>query len=107
MAKSFLHLPIQFFYRVAEDAPMLYARTLTDEERQRLRRMARQEVGRVSQRALIVLLSEKHKSVPELAAWFDTSRATVRFWIHRFNISGLSGLYDAERCGRPCRNQAN
>ena len=86
---------------------MLHARTLTDDERKQLRRMARQEIGRVSQRALIILLSERHKPVPELAALFDTSRATVRFWIHRFNVGGLSGLYDAERCGRPRCNQAN
>ena len=86
---------------------MLHARTLTDDERKQLRRMARQEIGRVSQRALIILLSERHKPVPELAALFDTSRATVRFWIHRFNVSGLPGLYDAERCGRPRCNQAN
>jgi hypothetical protein len=36
---------------------MLYARQPTDEERQELKRMIRQEVGRVGQRAQMVLLS--------------------------------------------------
>ena len=82
---------------------MLYARQPTDEERRELRRMARRAVGRVSQRALLITLSTCRRQVPELAGLFDVSRATVRFWIHRFNVSGPMGLYDAERCGRPCK----
>lgn len=80
---------------------MLYARQPVDEERQELERMVRQEVGRVSQRAQMVLLSIRRKKVPEIADIFDVSRATVRFWLHRFNELGPSGLYDEERSGRP------
>jgi transposase len=80
---------------------MLYARQPTDEERQELERMVRQEVGRVSQRAQMVLLSIRRKKVPAIADIFDVSRATVRFWLHRFNELGPSGLYDEERSGRP------
>jgi hypothetical protein len=44
---------------------MLYARRPTDEELQGLKRMTRQEVGRVGQRAQIVLLSIRRKTVPK------------------------------------------
>jgi transposase len=80
---------------------MLYARQLTDEEHQELQRMVRQEVGRVSRRAQIVLASIRRNSVPEIAAVFGVSRNTVRFWLHRFNAYGPVGLYDEERSGRP------
>lgn len=80
---------------------MLYARQPTDEEHRELERMVRQEVGRVSQRARLVLLSARGKRVPELANLFELSRATVRFWLHRFDAFGPVGLYDQERSGRP------
>ncbi|MDZ7413260.1 MAG: IS630 family transposase [candidate division KSB1 bacterium] len=80
---------------------MLYARRPTDEEREELKRMTRQEVGRVSQRAHMILLSVRRKTVPEIADIWEVDCATVRFWIHRFNADGPDGLYDQERSGRP------
>lgn len=80
---------------------MVYARQPTDEERQELKRMTRQEVGRVGQRAQMVLLSVRRKTVREIGDFFGVCQATVRFWIHRFNTEGPSGLYDRERSGRP------
>ena len=80
---------------------MIYVRKPSVNERAELRKMARQEVGRVSQRATIILLSERRKKVPELAEIFGVSRATVRLWIHRFNRHGEVGLYDTPRSGRP------
>jgi transposase len=80
---------------------MLYARQPTDEEHQELQRMVRQEVGRVSRRAQIVLASVRRNSVPDIAAVFGVSRNTVRLWLHRFNAYGPVGLYDEERSGRP------
>jgi transposase len=80
---------------------MLYARQPTDEEYQELQRMVRQEVGRVSRRAQIVLASVRRNSVPDIATIFGVSRHTVRLWIHRFNAYGPAGLYDEERSGRP------
>jgi transposase len=80
---------------------MLYARQPTDEEHQELQRMVRQEVGRVSRRAQIVLASVRRHSVPDIATIFGVSRHTVRLWIHRFNVLGPAGLYDEERSGRP------
>ena len=80
---------------------MIFARQPTAEERIELKRMPRQAIGRVSQRAQMILLSTQRRTVPELATWFTMSRATVRLWIRRFNAHGPAGLYDEPRSGRP------
>src|SRR5262245_21427891 len=80
---------------------MMYVRPLTEEERQELKRMRRQEVGRVSLRAQIILLSEKHWTVPQIAALLEISCVTIRAWIDRFQRWGPEGLYDEQRSGRP------
>ncbi len=82
---------------------MIYVRPLSDEEQTELKRMTRQEIGRVSQRAQMILLSAQRRTVPELATLFAVSRATVRFWIRRFETEGPAGLYDDPRSGRPCK----
>jgi transposase len=63
--------------------------------------MRRQEVGRVSLRAQIILLSEKHWTVPQLAVLLAMSRVTIRAWIDRFEYWGPAGLYEEQRSGRP------
>jgi transposase len=80
---------------------MIYARQPTVEEQRALKRMTRQAIGRVSQRAHLILLSAQRYPVPELAKLFAMSRATVRFWIRRFNAHGPAGLCDDPRSGRP------
>jgi transposase len=80
---------------------MIYVRPPTAEERRELQRMTGQAIGRVSQRAHMIWLSAQRDTVPELATLFSMSRATVRFWIRRFNAYGPAGLYDEPRCGRP------
>jgi transposase len=80
---------------------MIYVREPTAEERAELKRMTRQEVGRVAQRAQMVLLSAQRRGVPEIAALFEVSRAAVRFWLRQFDAEGPGGLRDAPRSGRP------
>src|SRR5215212_6092550 len=80
---------------------MIYVRQPTEAERAELKRMTRQEVGRVAQRAQMVLLSAQRRTVPEIAALFEASRTTVRFWLRRFDAVGPAGLRDTPRCGRP------
>ena len=43
---------------------MLYVRPLTEAEHAELKRMTRQEIGRVSQRAQMILASAQHRSGP-------------------------------------------
>lgn len=74
---------------------------LTNEQRAELRRVARQAVGRVSERAHFVLLSDKGKSVPEIAKLMDYSDETVYAWLERYRQNGAEGLEDKPRSGRP------
>jgi transposase len=80
---------------------MIYVRPLTGDEQIELKRMTRQEIGRVSQRAQMILLSAQRRAVPEIATIFAVSRATVRFWLRQFEAAGPGGLYDDPRSGRP------
>jgi transposase len=80
---------------------MIYVRPPTAEEEQELARLTRQAVGRVSQRAQMVRLSAQRRPVPEIAAIFGVSQATVRFWLRRFEAAGPPGLLDGPRSGRP------
>lgn len=80
---------------------MIYVRPVTDDEHAELKRMTRQELGRISQRAQMILLSAQRRTVPDIATIFRISRATVRFWICQFEAAGPAGLYDQARSGRP------
>ncbi|TAK34966.1 MAG: helix-turn-helix domain-containing protein [Chloroflexota bacterium] len=80
---------------------MSYVRQPTDDEHEELKRMTRQAIGRVGQRAQMVLLSAQGRTCPEIARIFETSDLTVRFWLRRFSADGPAGLYDAPRSGRP------
>ena len=73
----------------------------TDEEHDQLKRMKRQEVGRVSVRAHIILLSSRGYSAPKIAEIHDVTGPMVYKWFDRFDEEGPSGLYDRERDGRP------
>jgi transposase len=78
---------------------------LTEEQRRELRQVARQAVGRVSERAHFVLLSDQGKSVPEAAALMGYSAETAYTWLERYRQGGIAGLYDKPRSGRPVRER--
>lgn len=80
---------------------MIFVRPPADEELTELKRMTRQEIGRVSQRAQMIILSSQKRTVPEIANLFEAHQKTVRFWIKQFNQHGPTGLYDQPRSGRP------
>ena len=73
----------------------------TDEERDQLKQMKGQEVGRVSVRAHIILLSSRGYSAPKIAEIHDVTGPMVYKWTDRFDEEGPLGLYDRERTGRP------
>ena len=76
---------------------MIFVRPLTDDERRTLQRLARSEIGRVSERMHMVLLSGRGYPVPQIAAIFDCDEATVRTWLGRFEAEGVDGLHDRPR----------
>lgn len=80
---------------------MIHVRPLEERERAELKRLARREVGRVSERIRMILLSSKGYSVPQIADIFECDQASVRTWIERFEAEGVNGLHDRPRCGRP------
>lgn len=80
---------------------MMFVRALNEGERQELKRLARREVGRVSERIRMILLSSKGYSVQQIADIFECDHASVRAWIERFEAEGVMGLHDRPRCGRP------
>ncbi len=63
--------------------------------------MKRQEVGRVSTRAHIILLSSRGYSAPQISEIHDVTGPKARKWMDRFDEEGPSGLYDRDREGRP------
>jgi transposase len=76
-------------------------RSPSEEEHEELKRMKRQEVGRVAMRAHMVLLSVRGYSAFDIAELHDVTHPTVYKWMDRFDEEGPSGLYDREREGRP------
>jgi transposase len=80
---------------------MIFVRPLEEQERQQLKQLARREVGRVSERMRMILLSSRRYTVPQIATIFECDEATVRSWIERFEAAGVQGLRDHPRCGRP------
>jgi len=86
--------------------PMIFVRPLSEEEHQHLKRLARQEVGRVSERIRMVLLSSRGYTVPQIAHIFECDEATVRHWIARFEAEGVRALRDRPRPGRSPKAEA-
>jgi transposase len=85
---------------------MIYVRPLSEAERGELKRLARREVGRVSERVRMVLLSKRRYTVRQIAAIFECGEATVRHWLARFEAEGAAGLRDRPRAGRPRKADA-
>ncbi len=78
---------------------------LTDEQRQALEQVRRRAVGRVSQRAHMVLLSSRGYSVEQIAEIFGVGEDVVRKWLHRYERRGPVGLDDRPRPGRPPKDR--
>lgn len=81
--------------------PLRFVRTPEDTEHDELQRMTQQEVGRVAERARMILLSARGFTVPDLCTIFETTDDTVYSWFDRFGEEGPEGLFDRSRSGRP------
>ena len=80
---------------------MIFVTIASDAECQALRLLTRRAVGRIAQRALMVLWSAERVSVSEIAARLHAKPKTVRKWLRRFIRNGSAGLCDSPRAGRP------
>ncbi len=74
---------------------------VNDTQYEELRQVARQAVGRVSERAHFVLLSHQGHSPPEIGCLMGYDAVTVRTWLKAYRAQGCAGLDDAPRSGRP------
>jgi transposase len=82
---------------------MIKLRPLTDVEKAAIEKLlkSRTTPARDLERARIVSLASKGKSAPAIATELNLAEITVRTWLRRFNESGLTGLSDLPRSGRP------
>jgi putative transposase len=76
---------------------------LNEPQKDELRQVARQAVGRVSERAHFALLSAAGYSSPEIGELMGYDVQTVRSWFQSYQERGSAGLKDKPRCGRPCQ----
>ena len=81
----------------------LRVREMTVEERKEIERLAnaRTAPARVVERARIIRAAAQGERVPAIARQLRLGADTVRLWLKRFNVHGLSGLRDEPRTGRP------
>ena len=78
---------------------------LTEGQRQELNLVSRQAIGRVAERAHMVLLSDRGYSVPVIAVISACGCDVVRTWLHRYAQHGVAGLDDQPRSGRPPKDR--
>jgi len=84
---------------------MVQISALAAEQRQVLEHLRRRAVGRVSQRAHMVLLSGRGYTVRQIAEIFALGVDVVRTWLHRYQQAGSAGLEDRPRPGRPPKDR--
>jgi transposase len=84
---------------------MVTIESLSAAQQRALKQLQRRAVGRVSQRAHMVLLSARGYSVAQIAGIFEVGEDTVRTWLHRYQQHGPDGLADRPRPGRPSRRR--
>ncbi len=88
---------------MAPDVPSRFVREPSDSERAELTRVREAWPAATRARAAIVLLSAMRVSVSEIVQRLGLSRPTVTHWLRRFDRSGVPGLLDRPRSGRPAR----
>ena len=85
------------------DVPSRFVRQPTPAERSELRRPRRAGPAGRRARADVVLLSAARVAIGEIGRRLGLSRPTVSHWLDRFERSGVAGLGDRPRAGRPVR----
>lgn len=81
---------------------MKYVQPLTPEQRELLDHTMRTDPSfRARTRAHSVLLSSQGKTITDIAQTYQVHRVTVSSWITSWETSGVQGLYDRPRSGRP------
>jgi carbon-monoxide dehydrogenase medium subunit len=85
------------------DVPSRFVRQPTAAERTELVQLRRSGPAARRARADVVLLSAARVTIPDIVRRLGLSRPTVTHWLGRFERSGIAGLQDRPRRGRPSR----
>jgi transposase len=81
-------------------------RTLTDDEKQGLRKLYRQtDQADLRTRCQMILLSAEGYSVAEIARLTFFEEDSVLYWFDRYEAKNLAGLEDRPRSGRPSKSR--
>jgi len=74
---------------------------LSNEQRLELKKFRKQASSKDSEKALMTLLSNNGKSVPEIALLLKRNQHTIRDWLKRYKTQGIKGLNRNFSPGRP------
>jgi len=74
---------------------------LSNEQRLELGIFRKQASSKDSEKALMILLSNDGKSVPEIALMLKRNQHTIRDWLKRYKAQGIKGLRRNFSPGRP------
>jgi len=74
---------------------------LSSEQRLKLESFRKQASSKDSEKALMALLSNDGKSVPEIALMLKRNQHTIRDWLKRYRAKGINGLSRNFSPGRP------
>lgn len=81
---------------------MRFIEFLNEENKKTLNELIRTSPSyKVRKRAHAILLSSKRYKIDQLANIFEVDRDTISDWLKRWEESGVEGLSDAARSGRP------
>jgi len=80
-----------------------YVRPLTSEEHQALHDFMWSSPWRIARRALAILLSAQKFTIEQLTTICGVNERTIRNWLDAYEATGVAGLQEAERSGRPRR----
>jgi transposase len=85
---------------------MPFVNIASDPDRQALAQLTQSAVGRVAQRAWMVIWSDEHIAVKDIATLLHCQPKCVRKWLRRYTNGGCAALLDLPRSGRPTKLDA-
>lgn len=80
----------------------------TQEKLRRLKKDAEQDGAyRVAKRIHGILLNMGGKTTGEISDVLEISRSNIHVWLTNYEVYGIDGLLEGQRCGRPSRISIN
>jgi transposase len=77
--------------------------SLNEEERAALSRLRLERKSNIGERAHYVLLAASGRSAPEISRHLNRNIITIRLWLNRYIMQGLSGFTARKPPGRPAK----